>query len=79
MMKIQTHIDNLFSFIEKHSPVKESSIPNTLKKIKMFEDHLRVLEDSGMIEIIVPMFNGERTFVFRSREIQREPFWGFGS
>lgn len=66
MFKIQTPIDNLFNFIEEHSPVKESRIPDHLKKSEAFENHIKILEDSGLIEIKSSFFLGERIFVFKT-------------
>lgn len=64
---IQTPIDVLFQFIEKYSPVKESNIPKSFKKLKTFEDYVRILEANGMIEIKVPIFSNERVFIFKSK------------
>ena len=67
MIEIKTHIDHLFNFIEKNSPVKENKIPRKLKNIHNFEKFIDILEDNGMIEVKMPIFS-ERTFVFKCRE-----------
>ena len=76
-MKIQAPIDNIFNFIERHSPVREGSIPKKLKRLKHFEEHMRILESNGMIEIKAPLLSSERIFVFKTREREFSP-WGFG-
>ena len=67
-LNIQTHIDMLLKFIESNSPVKESCVPKNFKHLKTYEDYLRILESSGMIEIKFPFFSGERIFVFKTSE-----------
>jgi hypothetical protein len=67
MIKIQTTIDELVKFIESHSPVKESRIPKSLK-VHSFDKHINLLETRGMIEIKVPFFSKERTFIFKSNK-----------
>jgi len=66
--EIQTPIDALFQFIEKYSPVKESKIPRSFKKLKIFDNYIRILEANGMIEVKMPIFSTERVFVFKSKK-----------
>ncbi|MFH1229292.1 MAG: hypothetical protein V1678_02610 [Candidatus Aenigmatarchaeota archaeon] len=68
MIKVKTPIDQLFNFIEDHSPVRESKIPKQLKSLQAFDNHIRVLESNGMIEVKSPLFSSNRIFVFKSRE-----------
>jgi hypothetical protein len=72
MIKIKTTIDNLFSFIEEHSPVREGRVPKQLRKLETFEKHIRVLETSGLIEVRSPLFSSERIFLFKSNERSKE-------
>lgn len=76
MIKIKTPIDMLFKYIEEHSPVKESKIPNQIKKFESFENHLKILENNGMIEVKLPFLSSQRVFVFKSdkREMSVEPW-----
>jgi hypothetical protein len=68
MMSIQTPIDVLFDFIKENSPVKESIIPKKLQKLDPYENYIRLLETNGMIEIKIPLFSNERTFIFKSHK-----------
>lgn len=72
MIKIKTTADELFNFIEEHSPVKESKLPKAIKKLEVFEKHLHILETSGLIEIEMKLLSADRTFIFKSRERSKE-------
>ena len=68
MIKIKTAIDHLFNFITENSPVKESKIPKHIKRSDHFEKHIKLLENSGMIEVKQSLFSVERVFVFKTNQ-----------
>jgi hypothetical protein len=68
---IRTPIDDIFCYIEDHSPIKESMIPHSIRKFKEFEEYVNLLESKGLIEIQFHLFEKERTFIFKTRELQR--------
>ncbi|MFH1229293.1 MAG: hypothetical protein V1678_02615 [Candidatus Aenigmatarchaeota archaeon] len=80
MIKIRTSIDQLFDFIEEYSPVKESKIPKQLKNLQTFDKHIKVLENSGMIDVKMPLLSSERIFVFKtSNRTGENSSWASGS
>jgi hypothetical protein len=68
---ISTPIDDIFRYIEEHSPIKESMIPHKLRNFRDFEDHINLLESRGMIEIQFRLLSNDRIFVFKTRELQK--------
>ncbi len=74
MLSIQTSIDELMTFIERYSPVREKSIPANLR-VKAFDSHINLLESKGMIEIKMPFLSRERTFIFKSRKVTNYEPW----
>jgi hypothetical protein len=68
MIKVKTPIDQLFEFIEMNSPVKESKIPKSLKKLETFDRYIELLETKCMIEVQSRLFSSDRTFVFKTSQ-----------